>query len=86
MVRLEPGCCFIAVHPSEPMLEIAKQELALNNVLERTGVYLGHAEDLAADESYDAATLIGVFHHLDWDDAKEEILRSIRARLEPGLR
>jgi hypothetical protein len=28
--------------------------------------------------------LIGVLHHLDGDDAKGEILRSIRARLKPG--
>lgn len=53
-------------------------------MLERTDVHLGHVEDLVADESYDAATLIGVLHHLDGDDAKGDILRSIRARLKPG--
>jgi len=77
--RLEPGWRFTAVDPSESMLETAKQ-------LERTDVRLGHVEDLAVDESCDAASLIGVLHHLDGDDAKEEILRSIRARLKPGLR
>ena len=84
MARLEPGWRFTAVDPSEPMLQSAKQQLAVNNLLERTDVHLGHVEDLPADESYDAATLIGVLHHLDGDDAKREILRSIRARLKPG--
>lgn len=84
MARLEPGWRFTAVDPSEPMLETAKEQLAVNNVLERTEVHLGHVGDLAPDESYDAATLIGVLHHLDGDDAKGEILRSIRARLKPG--
>lgn len=83
MARLERGWRFTAVDPSEPMLETAKQQLAINNVLERTDVHLGDVEDLAADESYDAATLIGVLHHLDGDDAKREILRSVRARLKP---
>ncbi|KTC64440.1 SAM-dependent methyltransferase [Pseudomonas fluorescens ABAC62] len=84
MARLEPGWRFTAVDPSEPMLETAKQQLAVNGLLERTNVHLGHVEDLAADESYDAATLIGVLHHLDGDEAKREILQSIQARLKPG--
>ncbi len=33
---------------------------------------------------FDAATLIGVLHHLPGDDAKSTILRSLAARLNPG--
>ncbi|MHA6576146.1 class I SAM-dependent methyltransferase [Pseudomonas yamanorum] len=84
MAALEPGWHFTAVDPSEPMLEAATQQLAANNLLERTVIHLGNVEDLAADESYDAATLIGVLHHLDGDDAKRQILRSIRDHLKPG--
>jgi tRNA (cmo5U34)-methyltransferase len=84
MARLEPGWRFTAVDPSEPMLDAAKQQLETNNLLERTDIHLGHVEELAADQSYDAATLIGVLHHLDGDDAKQQILRSIRAYLKPG--
>ena len=84
MAKLEPGWRFTAVDPSEPMLEAAKQQLAANNLLEKTELHLGHVEDLPADESYDAATLIGVLHHLDGDEAKRQILRSIRAHLKPG--
>ncbi|WP_248732820.1 class I SAM-dependent methyltransferase [Pseudomonas sp. MWU13-2517] len=84
MARLEPGWRFTAVDPSESMLETAKQQLAANDLLDRTELVLGHVEALAPDESYDAATLIGVLHHLDGDEAKGRILRSIRARLKPG--
>ncbi|MGZ0718072.1 class I SAM-dependent methyltransferase [Pseudomonas palleroniana] len=84
MARLEPGWRFTAVDPSESMLETAKQQLAANDVLGRTELVLGHVEALAPDESYDAATLIGVLHHLDGDKAKGHILRAIRARLKPG--
>jgi tRNA (cmo5U34)-methyltransferase len=84
MASLEPGWRFTAVDPSGAMLEAAKQQLAANNLLEKTDLHLGYVEDLTADESYDAATLIGVLHHLDGDDAKRQILRSIRARLKPG--
>jgi tRNA (cmo5U34)-methyltransferase len=53
-------------------------------LLDRTTLHLGQLEDLPADASYDAATLSGVLHHLDGDEAKGQILRSIRARLKPG--
>lgn len=84
MANLESGWRFTAVDPSEPMLEAAKQQLAANNLLEKTDMHLGHVEDLPADASYDAATLIGVLHHLEGDDAKRQILRSIQAHLKPG--
>ena len=84
MAMLEPTWRFTAVDPSEPMLEVAAQHQGANNLLERTSLHLGHVEDLTADDSYDAATLIGVLHHLDGEVAKRKILRSIRAHLKPG--
>ena len=84
MATLEPGWRFTAVDPSEPMLEAAKHQLKLNNLLERTDMHLGHIEDLEAGQSYDAATLIGVLHHLEGDDAKHQLLQSIRAHLKPS--
>ncbi|MNY19134.1 bifunctional 3-demethylubiquinone-9 3-methyltransferase/ 2-octaprenyl-6-hydroxy phenol methylase [compost metagenome] len=84
MATLEPGWRFTAIDPSEPMLEAAKHQLKLNNLLERTDLHLGHIEDLDADQSYDAATLIGVLHHLEGDDAKHQLLQCIRAHLKPG--
>lgn len=84
MARLEPHWHFTAVDPSAPMLEVAKQQLQANQLLERTEIVLGHVEELAADESYDAATLIGVLHHVPGDEAKLQLLRSIHAHLKPG--
>lgn len=84
MASLEPGWRFMAVDPSQPMLDAARQQLEAKHLLDRTTLHLGQLEDLPADASYDAATLIGVLHHLEGDEAKGEILRSIRAHLKPG--
>lgn len=84
MAALEPDWRFTAVDPSAPMLEAATQQLQANDLLGRTDVHLGHVEDLPAQASFDAATLIGVLHHLNGDDAKRQILRLVQARLKPG--
>jgi tRNA (cmo5U34)-methyltransferase len=84
MGRLEPGWRFMAVDPSEPMLAAATEQLRIHDLLARTDLHLGPVDDLPADESYDAATVIGVLHHLEGDEAKRALLQSIRARLKPG--
>ena len=84
MASLEPEWRFMAVDPSQPMLDAARQQLEANHLLDRTTLHLGTLEDLAPDASYDAATLIGVLHHLEGDGAKDRMLRSIRAHLKPG--
>ncbi len=45
---------------------------------------LGVVADLPAEVRFDAATLIGVLHHLPGDEAKQAILRDIAQRLKPG--
>lgn len=84
MAPLEPTWHFTAVDPSEPMLETAVQQLHAHDLQHRTTVHLGHVDDLPADERFDAATLIGVLHHLKGDEAKQRILCSVQARLKPG--
>ncbi|MEO3723489.1 class I SAM-dependent methyltransferase [Pseudomonas syringae] len=84
MGNLEPGWRFMAVDPSEPMLAAATEQLRSRDLLARTDLHLGSVDDLPADESYDAATVIGVLHHLEGDEAKRALLQSIRARLKPG--
>ena len=84
MSRLEPGWRFTAVDPSEPMLDAARQQLQANDLLDSVDLHLGRVEDLPADQPYDAATLIGVLHHLPGDAAKQQILRVIQRRLKPG--
>ncbi|WP_339487534.1 SAM-dependent methyltransferase [Pseudomonas sp. EL_65y_Pfl2_R95] len=84
MAKLEPSWRFTAVDPSEPMLAAATQTLSAEQLLDRTTIHLGSVDDLPADESYDAATLIGVLHHLQGDAPKHRLLESIHARLKPG--
>ena len=81
---LEPGWRFTAVDPSRPMLDIAIAQLTRNGLAERTEVHAGYVDDLPAGQRFDAATLIGVLHHLSGTEAKRRILRSIATRLGPG--
>jgi tRNA (cmo5U34)-methyltransferase len=81
---LEPRWRFTAVDPSQPMMDIAVSRLTEARLLDRTEIVLGTVDDLPDTSAFDAATLIGVLHHLPGDDAKRAILRSLAARLKPG--
>jgi tRNA (cmo5U34)-methyltransferase len=81
---LEPNWKFIAVDPSQPMLDLAMANVKAVGLMERTEAVLGAVKDLPAGDSHDAATLIGVLHHLPGDAAKRDILRDIALRLKPG--
>ncbi|MGX7705630.1 SAM-dependent methyltransferase [Methylobacterium sp. Gmos1] len=81
---LEPGWRFTAVDPSVPMLALAVARLEKRGLTERTEVVRGTVADLPEGEAFDAATLIGVLHHLPGDDAKRAILGDIARRLVPG--
>jgi tRNA (cmo5U34)-methyltransferase len=81
---LEPGWRFTAVDPSRPMMDLAVARLVEAGLIDRTEVLLGTVDDLSPDRRFDAATLIGVLHHLPGDDAKHAILRSLAGRLKPG--
>jgi tRNA (cmo5U34)-methyltransferase len=81
---MEPAWRFTAVDPSQSMMDLAVSRLERHGLLDRTEVVLGTVEDLPAGDRFDAATLIGVLHHLPGDDAKRAILRSLASRLEPG--
>jgi tRNA (cmo5U34)-methyltransferase len=82
--RLEPLWRFMAVDPSQPMLDLALPRIAEAGLAKRTEVHLGYVEDLPETRLYDAATLIGVLHHLPGDDAKRQMLSVLAARLKPG--
>ncbi|GAB2894203.1 SAM-dependent methyltransferase [Paralcaligenes ginsengisoli] len=82
--HLEPGWRFTAVDPSQPMLDIATARIAEAGMAERTSVKLGQVDDLPQEPIFDAATLIGVLHHLPGDKAKQDILQAIGSRLKPG--
>lgn len=82
--RLEPDWRFVAVDPSQPMLDLALARVREAGLLARTEPVLGVVADLPAEPRFDAATLIGVLHHLPGDEAKRGILRDIAERLKPG--
>jgi len=82
--RLEPSWRFTAVDPSQPMMELAITRVNESGLSDRTEFHLGYVRDLPPEPCFDAATLIGVLHHLPGDEAKREILTSIAARLKPG--
>ncbi len=81
---LEPQWRFTAVDPSHPMMDLAVARLTEAGLLNRTDVVLGTVDDLPPDARFDAATLIGILHHLPGDEAKRAILRSLALRLKPG--
>lgn len=81
---LEPNWRFVAVDPSQSMLDLAVERVALRRFAHRVTPHLGYVDDLPRDARFDAATLIGVLHHLPGDEAKRAILASIAARLKPG--
>lgn len=82
--KLEPDWSFVAVDPSKPMLDQALSNVAEVGMADRVKPVLGRVADLPTDRRYDAATLIGVLHHLPGGEAKQSILRDIACRLEKG--
>jgi tRNA (cmo5U34)-methyltransferase len=84
LARMEPRWTFTAVDPSQPMLELCLSRIAAAGLTRRTDAILGYVDDVAIDPLFDAATLIGVLHHLPGEDAKLDILRAIASRLKAG--
>lgn len=81
---LEPNWRFTAVDPSPPMLSLARAAIEAAGLSERTDFFAGLIEDCPETPPFDAATLIGVLHHLPTLEAKESILADLAARLKPG--
>jgi tRNA (cmo5U34)-methyltransferase len=84
IAALEPLWRFTAVDPSEPMLSGTVEVLKARGLDARTEVVLGKVGDLPAGARFDAATLVGVLHHLPGDAAKHEILADLSSRMKPG--
>jgi len=82
--RLEPGWAYTAVDPSAPMLQLAMANIAAAGLQARTRTVAGTVDDLPMGPDYDAATLIGVLHHVPDDADKRALLESIAVRLAPG--
>ncbi len=82
--RLEPRWTFVAVDPSQPMLDLARHHLEEANLSDRVETVLGTLSDLDSTASFDAAIMIGVLHHLQGDDTKHDTLAEISMRLKPA--
>lgn len=82
--RLEPDWTFVVVDPSEPMLDLAMGRIAEAGLSDRAEAVLGAVADLPSGPTFDAATLIGVLHHLPGAAAKASILGDLADRLAPG--
>lgn len=81
---LKPGWEFVAVDPSKPMLDLAASGIETAGYGARTQTVLGTVEDLPPEQAFDAATLIGVLHHVRGEEEKSKLLGSIAMRLRPG--
>lgn len=80
---LEPTWTFVAVDPSQPMLELARANIIQADIAERVEIVSGAVSDLDVSPTFDAAIMIGVLHHLPGDEAKQDILAQIAMRLKP---
>lgn len=83
-LQVAPGWRFTAVDPSEPMLDAARASISATGALDRVTFRCGTVADVETGERFDAATLIGVLHHVPGDDAKIATLRGIAVRLSSG--
>lgn len=82
--QLQPGWQFVAVDPAQTMLAPAMERIGRAGLAERVTPFVGTLDALPASAPFDAATLIGVLHHLPSQQAKQGILRAAAERLRPG--
>lgn len=80
---LEPAWRFTAVDPSAAMIDIAEARLGALCLLDRTELVTGEVGALP-DTHHDAATLIGVLHHLPDAASRIDLLRAVARRLASG--
>ena len=81
--KLETHWSFLAVEPSVPMLEIARSSIDKAGYSDRTRFFNGYVGDLEESMLFDAAVMFGVFHHIDGDGKKHDLLDSIARHLKP---
>jgi tRNA (cmo5U34)-methyltransferase len=81
--RLEPQWTYLAIDPSQSMMDIARHRVEEAGLGGRTEFHTRWVQDLVHDE-FEAATLIGVLHHQKGDEGKHSILNAVAKRLKPG--
>lgn len=81
--KLEPHWSFVAVDPSQPMLDLAVMNITQAGIADRVVAVTGAVSDLDPAPLFDTAIMIGVLHHLPGDKAKHDVLTEIAMRLKP---
>ncbi|MGI4856772.1 MAG: class I SAM-dependent methyltransferase [Janthinobacterium lividum] len=81
--KLESTWSFVGVDPAEAMLDVAKENVRNAGITNPVEWKLGTLDNVPYGEQFDAATLMGVFHHLPGDEQKSSMLAQIRDRLQP---
>jgi len=66
------------------MLDLAQAKLEERNLSHRVKTHLGDVSDLGELACFEAATLIGVLHHVAGYEKKLSLLRSISTRMKPN--
>lgn len=79
-----PEWSLTGVDPAAEMMDIAKEELNNQSLLEQVNLHTGYIDTLPPTEPMDAATLLLVMHFLPDDGSKLELLQNIAQRLKPG--
>lgn len=82
--RLRPQWKFTAADPSAPMLDQTMDRIAAAGLSAQVQAAACAVQDLPAGTVFDAATLIGVLHHIPDDADKLQLLQALSARLAPG--
>ena len=80
----EPGWTVTGVDPSIRMIEASASLVRSMNLEDRVRLLQGTVADLAAQPTFDAATIINVMHFLPDDGAKEHLIRGVASRLKRG--
>lgn len=82
--KLEPAWTFVAADPAPAMLDQAMSRIEAAGLAERTTAFEGTVEELPNGDCFDAATLVGVLHHIPEQEQKDALLRELNSRLRPG--
>jgi tRNA (cmo5U34)-methyltransferase len=82
--KLEQSWTFVAVDPSEPMLNLARSRIDAEGLEGRVRFVNGDLATLPREPAFDGALMIGVLHHIAGDMEKAALLRETGARLKAG--
>ena len=78
-----PNWHFVAVEPSEAMLEVCRSRLEERGLLERCSLHGGYLGALLDSQTFDAATSLLVSQFVMVEAARVEFFRGIAERLKP---